>query len=83
MIEYADRRIEILPGGGVTKSNIAWCLDATGAKMIHASAHKTVFDKSAMGNPAIYFGGAIYPPEDQYKMVNHELVSTLCKSMNS
>ena len=66
MIEYADGRIEILPGGGIDASNAAWCRKAIGTDMMHAAIHRTSYDRSCAGNPAIYFGGAVYPPEDRY-----------------
>lgn len=66
MIAHAAGRIEILPGGGIELHNAAWVAQKTGASMLHAMVHRTAFDKSTAGNPAIYFGGAAYPPEDRY-----------------
>ncbi len=70
MVELADGRIDILPGGGITPENAAWCLAQCGTGMLHAAAHRTLYDNSAMGNPAIYFGGAVYPPEDRFQVTD-------------
>ena len=70
MIAHAAGRIQILPGGGVTADNAAWVLDALGVNQVHAAIHRTAHDRSAMGNPSIYFGGAVYPPEDRYSLTD-------------
>ena len=66
MIEHAAGRIEILPGGGVEAYNAAWCREHIGTDMLHAAVHRTAYDRSTQGNPAIYFGGCVYPPEDRF-----------------
>ena len=68
MIGHAAGRIEILPGGGITPGNAAWCRQMLGVDMLHAAIHRTAYDRSCDGNPAIYFGGAVYPPEDRYQV---------------
>lgn len=70
MVEQAGERIEVMPGAGITPENAAWCRRETGAACIHAAMHRTAYDRSAAGNPAIYFGGCVYPPEDRY-LVTH------------
>ena len=79
MIEYAAGRIEILPGGGIDTSNAAWCRDKIGTKIMHAAIHRTAYDTSCSGNPAIYFGGAIYPPEDRFQIIDSNGVSEFAK----
>lgn len=81
MIAYAAGRIQIQPGGGIQMHDAAWCRKATGADMLHAMVHKEAFDRSAMGNPAIYFGGAIYPPEDRYKVADKDAIIRFCKQI--
>jgi copper homeostasis protein len=66
MIARAAGRIEILPGGGVTPENAAWCREHIGTDSLHAALHRTAWDRSTAGNPSIYFGGAVFPPEDRY-----------------
>lgn len=83
MIAHAAGRIEIQPGGGIDPMNAAWCREQTGATMIHAALHRTVYDRSAMGNPAIYFGGAVYPPEDRYALLDAEGIAAMRRSIGA
>ena len=66
LTEKAGDRIEIMPGAGITPENAVWCKEQIGAKTLHVAMHRTQYDRSAAGNPAIYFGGAVYPPEDRF-----------------
>lgn len=70
LILQADGRIQVMPGAGITPENAQWCKEMTGAGTVHAAMHRVSYDRSASGNPAIYFGGAVYPPEDRY-LVTH------------
>jgi len=66
MLDHAAGRIEILPGGGIEAWNAAWVMAQTGARQLHAMVHRPADDRSTRGNPAIFFGGAAYPPEDRF-----------------
>lgn len=83
MIEQAAGRIQILPGCGITAENAQWVCEMTGTTMVHAATHRIAYDRSAMGNPAIYFGGAIYPPEDRYEMTAVEDVGRFVASLGA
>lgn len=72
MIAHADGRIQILPGGGITPENVAWCRDTIGTQSVHAAMHRTAYDHSCDGNKTIYFGGAVYPPEDRFLLTEAE-----------
>lgn len=74
MIRYANGRIQVLPGGGVRQYNVKELLEKTGCRQVHISPHKNCFDTSVSGNPAIHFGGALYPPEDRFSVVDAEAV---------
>ena len=67
MVKHAKGRIEILPGGGITKKNAAKLVKGTGVNQIHFAALKAVAEPSTAKNPAIYYGGALYPPEDRFE----------------
>ncbi len=77
MIEYAAGRIEILPGAGINSENVCEFIKDTGCDQIHLAYHKPCFDNSTQLNPAIYFGGMLYPPEDRYYMIDKDGVSSL------
>lgn len=82
MIEHAAGRIEVLPGGGITLENAAYVREMTGTEMMHVAMHRIAFDRSAMGNPSIYFGGAVYPPEDRYSVTFAQDISGFVASVN-
>lgn len=82
MMEYAAGRIQVLPGAGITPENAQWVRQMTGTTMMHAALSRTIYDRSAMGNPSIYFGGCVYPPEDRYSETAAEDVANFVTCAN-
>ena len=82
MMEYAAGRIQVLPGAGITPENAQWVRQITGTTMMHAALSRTIYDRSAMGNPSIYFGGCVYPPEDRYNETLAEDVANFVTCAN-
>lgn len=68
LVNHAQGRIEILPGGGVTLKNLDEILRRTGVDQIHAAFLAPRPEPSTTHNAAIYYGGALYPPEDRYEV---------------
>lgn len=83
MIRYADQRIEILPGAGINSNNIEQIVQMTGCTQVHISPKKTIYDTSSTGNPEIFFGGAIYPPEDRYHMIDENQIRKVCGQLSN
>ena len=81
LIEYAGDRIEILPGGGIKLSTLRQVVEATGSKQVHLTAFKTEADTSVHGRPFVTFGGALYPPEDQYQVADRSLVERVVRAL--
>ncbi len=79
MINYADGRIEILPGAGISCDNLSWVVDQTGCNQVHIAPFKSVADVSTCHNQSIFFGGALYPPEDRYDAIDADGVAALRK----
>jgi len=77
LIERAGDRIEVLPGGGIAAYNLKDVVERTGCRQVHLTAWGRVVDRSVRGNPAVTFGGALYPPEDGYEMTDAGLVRAL------
>jgi len=82
LIEYAGGRIEVLPGGGIKLNNLRQVVEATGSKQVHLTAFKTHPDTSVRGRPFVTFGGALYPPEDQYQVADRSLVERVVHTVN-
>ena len=49
----------------------------TGCSQVHLMAHKTMPDPSVSNNRSIYYGGALYPPEDRYDITDADYVSAV------
>ena len=79
LIERSTGRIEILPGGGIRPWNVRMVVEQTGAGQVHLGAFRSQVDSSCQQNPIIRFGGALYPPEDRYDLVDSGVISSLCR----
>lgn len=75
MIRFAQGAIQILPGAGITLGNAPRVVQETGCSQIHIARHKRVEDASTHNNRDIFFGGALYPPEDSFEMIDGAYVA--------
>lgn len=83
MLDYANGRIEILPGAGINLINAKEIVEKTGCSQIHAALNCSHMDHSTRANPAIYFGGALYPPEDLFSIADRRQIQALIHTVNS
>lgn len=81
MVQRFDKRIQILPGGGIKPHNAAEIAKATGAGQVHVSALGVRMDESAQANMRIHFGGALYPPEDKHEIVDENVLKRIIESL--
>lgn len=81
MIRYARGRIQILPGAGINCHNINHIVQMTGCTQVHISPKKIIYDNSSAGNPEIFFGGVIYPPEDHYHIIDENQIRNVCERL--
>ncbi len=81
LFEFAAGRIEILPGGGIKPHTLLRVVESTGCKQVHLTAFKTQSDPSTHAHPQVTFGGALYPPEDQFLMTDRGLVKQIFTSL--
>ena len=78
MIEFVDGAIEILPGAGITLENVKRVVEITGCNQVHLAKHCIKKDQSTANNQSIFFGGALYPPEDIYEVTDGAYVRSIC-----
>ena len=83
LVDRADDRIEILPGGGIRRHNVRQIIEQTGVNQVHLSAFEQRTDPSAQNRPHITFGGALHPPEDRYDVVNHNAIRSISDLLSS
>lgn len=81
MIRHAAGRIQILPGAGITARNMERVIEETGCSQIHLAAHKVLRDTSVQNNRAIYYGGALYPPEDRFQVIDSDYIGGMVERL--
>lgn len=82
LIKYATGRIEILPGGGIRDYNVEDIVNKIGCDQIHITSFTKQIDNSTTNNSSIFFGAALYPPENVYKVIDSEGVKEMKKKVN-
>jgi copper homeostasis protein len=82
MIEYASGRIEVMPGAGITLENAEKVAAVTGCTQVHLACHRSVPDLSVTNNRQIYYGGALYPPEDRFDLIDRDYVAAVRGRLN-
>ena len=77
MIEFAQGAIQILPGAGVNLKNIDKIVEFTGCDQIHVARFTQRVDPSTANNRDIFYGGALYPPEDRYDVIDGSYIAQI------
>ena len=77
MMDFAQGAIQIMPGAGVNLKNVEKIVQATGCDQIHVARFRQRPDASTAGNPDIFFGGALYPPEDRYDVIDGDYIAAI------
>ena len=77
MMDFAQGEITIMPGAGVNLKNVDRIVEATGCAEIHVARFRDVMDTSTANNRDIFFGGALYPPEDRYSVIDGDYIARL------
>jgi copper homeostasis protein len=66
-----------MPGAGVNLKNVDKIVEATGCDQIHVARFRDVMDPSTANNRDIFFGGALYPPEDRYSVIDGDYIASM------
>jgi len=77
LIARAGDRIEILPGAGLDRENIADFVKKTGVTQVHFAAPTLRAETSTAMNAEIYFGGALYPREDVTSIADGSMIKNI------
>ena len=75
MIAFAQGAIQILPGAGVNLKNVDDIVSRTGCDQIHVARFRQYTDPSTANNRDIFYGGALYPPEDRYDVIDGDYIA--------
>ena len=79
----AAGRIIIVPGGGLTPRNIKRVVDATGVTEVHLSARATVQSAMLFRNHRCFMGGALRPPEFNWKATDETSVRAVVDALRA
>jgi copper homeostasis protein len=79
LAEYAGDRIQVMPGGGIKPFNFDDVVARSGCGQIHVAAFTTRRDDSTHHRPNVTFGGALFPPENQYDVTDRSVVERLAR----
>jgi copper homeostasis protein len=82
LVEYAGDRIQVMPGGGIKAFNFDEVVARSGCQQIHVAAFTTRRDDSTHHRPDVTFGGALFPPENQYSVTDRSAVERLARRVN-
>jgi copper homeostasis protein len=74
LIDYAQERIEVLPGAGISLDNVRQLVSGTGCSQIHMTAFTERPDTSMQANPHIKFGSETGPPESTFAITDRAFV---------
>ena len=81
MMDFAQGAIQILPGAGVNLKNVDRIIEYTGCDQIHVAKFRQYTDPSTANNRDIFYGGALYPPEDRYDVIDGDYISEIRKHL--
>ena len=77
LVERAEDRIIIMPGGGVDEHNIAAIVQRTGVKECHVSGRTTVISAMEYRNHQAFMGGTLRLPEYEWKVASPQRIQTM------
>jgi copper homeostasis protein len=77
LINQANGRIEIMPGGGIRPHNVHDLIAKTGCGQIHLASFRQAQDDSTLSRPHVTFGGALYPPENRYEIADSTVLEQM------
>jgi copper homeostasis protein len=77
LLEHADGRIEVLPGGGIAAWNLLECVERTGCRQVHLTEFRQATDLSTLGRHEVTFVGALKHAEDRNDVTDASLVARL------
>lgn len=82
LVDVADDRIIIMPGSGISESNIQELRDFTEAKEFHLTGRKSYPSKMEYRPEGIYFGGLSQIPEYELKFTDPEIIRKVVSKVN-
>jgi copper homeostasis protein len=82
LVNQAANRIIIMPGGGITESNIETIARTTGACEFHLSGRKVIGSSMAFRRSDLFFGGLPDTDEFKRKIADPQKIANIIKILN-
>jgi copper homeostasis protein len=83
LVRQAGKRIIIMPGSGITESNIAETAEMTGAKEFHLTAGKVIESKMIFHQQKISMGSVCGISEYSRKVTDPEMITRIIKILKN
>ena len=83
LIERADGRIVVMPGGGITERNVAKVVSGTCAREIHVAAGSGVSSRMTYRNPNVFMGGEFRPPEFSHDLTDVNRIKAFIQAVTT
>jgi copper homeostasis protein len=77
LVDQAGERIRIMPGSGISESNISWIAKATGAKEFHLTGRKIIESRMIFRKEEISMGGVPGMSEFSRKVADPEKIKKI------
>lgn len=77
LVQQANGRIIVMPGGGVNERNLKKIVTQSGVHEVHMTARSTIDSRMTYRNPRPTMGGALHPPEFTRQVTDANRVRTL------
>ena len=82
LVENANGRLIIMPGGDITVDNVERLIDETGVSEIHYAALELNEGPMSFRNSKVFMGGALRPPEYQRTITSVQGISRVINALH-
>lgn len=83
LVNQAQGRLIIMPGGGITDRNISRIQRETNAREFHLSARKKLIGKMEYLNPRVSMGGELRLPEYEIAIADAGKIASIMQAVNN
>jgi copper homeostasis protein len=80
LVERAEGRIIIMPGGGITATTVAKIAAAAGVRELHFASLEAREGRMEYRNPRVFMGGTLRPPEYGLEVTRPESVAAIIRA---
>ena len=83
LVQRANDRIVIMPGGGLTVRNVSKVIEQTGVREVHVTGFVTVESQMQYRNERVFMGGSLRPPEYTRSVTDASKIIEILQAANS